>query len=158
MSKQIVKSLSMLTLVVGLALAAGVKSANGQTSSHTVTATIPFDFIVGEKRLPAGKYIVTSATSDGLGLRIQNRTEKPSAFRLSNPVAEKSQKHSPRMVFHRYGQEYFLAQIWSGDGSGRQLRRSRLEANLWQQLASNTSVIGVSNATYQVVEVAGMPR
>ena len=158
MSKQIVKSLSMLTLVVGLALAAGVKSANGQTASHTVTATIPFDFIVGEKRLPAGKYIVTSATSDGLGLRIQNRTEKPSAFRLSNPVAEKSQKHSPRMVFHRYGQQYFLAEVWSGDSYGRQLMESKGERNLRQELASNESKSDSVKSGYEIVEVVASLR
>lgn len=152
MSKQILKSLSMLTLVVGLALALGVKSANGQITSHGVTAAIPFDFIVGEKTLPAGRYIVSSATNDGTGLRIQNHNGKSAAFRFSNLVSEKSQKRQARMVFHRYGQQYFLAQIWSTDGYGRELRPSKLERNVRQELASNSS-IGSLKGSYQLVEV-----
>lgn len=157
MSKQIVKTLSMLTLVVGLALAAGVKSANGQITSHSVTAAIPFDFIVGEKTMPAGRYIVSSATSDGTGLKIQSRNGT-SAFRLSNPLVEKSQKRKVRMVFHRYGQQYFLAQVWSGDGNGCELKRSKLEPKLREELASNKASTGSTKGSYEVVEVVAMLR
>lgn len=149
MSKHIVKSLSMLTLVIGLALAAGVQSANGQIKSYSVTATIPFDFVVGNKTLPAGKYMVSSVTNDGTGLKVQNRDAKPGAFRFTNLIPEKSTKRSARMVFHQYGQEYFLAEIWSADGSGRELRQCKRERDLRQQIASNAA-----KESYQVVEVA----
>ena len=149
MAKQLVKNLSMLTLVVGLALAAGVQSANGQTTSHAVTAAIPFDFVVGDKTLPAGKYMVSSATQDGSGLKIQNRNAKPAVFRFTSPINEKSTKRTAKMVFHRYGEQYFLAEIWSADGAGRALRQSKLERNIRQELASNSS-----KESYQLVEVA----
>ena len=158
MSKQIVKNLSMLALVVGLALAAGVQSANAQITSHGVTAMIPFDFIIGEKTLPAGRYLVSSATSDSAGLKIQNQEGKSVAFRLSNPLTETSQKRKVRMVFHRYGQQYFLTQVWSGDGDGRELRRSKLESKVRQELASNTPKIDAPKDNYQVVEVVAMLR
>ena len=158
MPKQILKNLSMLTLVVGLALATGIKSANGQLTSHAVTAAIPFDFIVGEKTLAAGRYIVSTATSDHTGLRIQSRSSKSAAFRISSPLVENSQKRKVRMVFHRYGEQYFLAQVWSGDGSGFELRRSKLEPKLSQEVASNTSTIDSPEGTYQVVEVVAMLR
>jgi hypothetical protein len=157
MSKQIVKNLSMLALVVGLALAAGVQSTNAQTS-HRVTAMIPFDFIVGEKTLPAGRYLVSSATSDSSGLKIQNQEGKSVAFRLSNPLTERNQNPKVRMVFHRYGQQYFLTQVWSGDGDGRELRRSKLESKVRQELASNTPKIDSPKDNYQVVEVVAMLR
>ena len=157
MSKRIVKGLSMLTLVVGLALAAGVNSANGQTS-HAVTAEIPFDFIVGNKTLAAGRYIVSSATSDGQGVRIRNSDGKSGAFRLSNQVPENSQKRNARLVFHRYGQQYFLAEVWSGDSWGRQLIPCSHERNLRQELASNASRINSAKASYQLVEVVAMVR
>jgi len=158
MSKQIVKNLSQLALVVGLALAAGVQSANAQITSHGVTAMIPFDFIVGEKTLPAGRYLVSSATSDSAGLKIQNQEGKSVAFRLSNPLTERNQQRKVRMVFHRYGQQYFLAQVWSGDGDGRELRRSKLESKVRQELASNTPKIDSPKDNYQVVEVVAMLR
>jgi hypothetical protein len=154
MSKQIVKTLTMLTLVVGLALAAAVVSANPQLTSHGVIADIPFDFIVADQTLPAGKYTVRAATADGDGLRISNLKGKASVMRLSNPVAENSEKRKARMVFHRYGQQYFLAEIWSGDGSGRQLNSCKRERHLRNELAANPSKKDSATEGYEIVEVA----
>lgn len=152
MSKQIVKTLTMLTLVVGLAMAAVVVPANGQVST-LVTADIPFDFIVADKRLPAGKYTVIEASSNGL--RIRSRDGKSSAMRLSNVIGEKSKKRNARMVFHRYGQQYFLAEVWSGESYGRQLLKCSKERHLRQEqeLASNASTNG-----YEIVEVIAQVR
>jgi hypothetical protein len=101
---------------------------------------------------------VSSATSDSAGLKIQNQEGKSVAFRLSNPLTETSQKRKVRMVFHRYGQQYFLTQVWSGDGDGRELRRSKLESKVRQELASNTPKIDSPKDNYQVVEVVAMFR
>jgi hypothetical protein len=148
----------MLTLVVGLALVAGVKSANGQITSHAVTAEIPFDFVVGNKTLAAGRYMVSSATSDGLAVRIRNSDGKSGAFRLTSQVPEKSQKRNARLVFHRYGQQYFLAEVWSGASWGNQLATCSHERNLRRELASNASKIDSPTGSYQVVEVVAMVR
>ena len=157
MSNRIVKSLTMLTLVIGLTLAAAVVSANGQVTSQLVTANIPFDFIVADKTLPSGKYTVRKATSDGQGLSISSRGGK-SALILSKMAAENSKKRNARMVFHRYGQQYFLAEIWSGDSYGRQLRQCKRERYLRQELASNVSKSDLSKASYQIVEVVAVVR
>jgi len=148
----------MLTLVVGLALAAGVNSANGQSNSHAVTAEVPFDFIVGNKTLAAGRYIVSSATSDGQSVRVFNREGKSAAFRLSTQVPEKGGKRNARLVFHRYGQQYFLAEVWSGDSWGRQLTACSHERNLRRELASNGSKSDSATGSYQLVEVVAMVR
>jgi hypothetical protein len=42
-------------------------------------------------------------------------------------VPSRNQKNEPRLVFHRNGRSYFLAQIWNGDGWGRQLFESAQE-------------------------------
>jgi hypothetical protein len=158
MSKQIVKSLTMLTLVVGLALAAAVVSANGQARSHRVTADIPFDFIVGDKILPSGKYTVREVTSNGEGLMIRSNDGKSSVIRLSNSVAEKSEERTARMVFHRYGQQYFLAEVWSGEDYGRKLFQCKRERNLRQELASNASKSDSAKGSYEVVKVVALVR
>jgi hypothetical protein len=147
----------MLTLVVGLALATTLVSANGQSTS-LVTANIPFDFIVGNKTLPSGKYTVNSATRDGQGMRITSRAGKSSAIVLTLDVAEKSKKRIARMVFHRYGQQYFLAEVWSGDSYGRQLMESKGERNLRQELASNESKSDSVKSGYEIVEVVASLR
>ena len=154
MSKQIVKRLMMLTLVIGLTLAAAVVSANGQVTSQLVTADIPFDFIVADKTLPSGKYTARAATSDGQGLRISSR-DGEAAMILSITAAEKSKKGNARMVFHRYGQQYFLAEVWSGDSYGNKLKECKRERNLRRELASNASK---SDSAYQIVEVVAVVR
>jgi hypothetical protein len=153
MSNQIVKSLMMLTLVVGLTLAAAVTSANGQSTSVLVTADIPFDFIVADKTLPAGEYTVRMATTNGV--KISSRDGESSAMRLSHLAVETSKKRNARIVFHRYGQQYFLAEIWSGESYGRQLLKSKKERHLRQEqeLASNASKGG-----YEIVEVIAQVR
>ena len=158
MSNQIVKSLAIISLVVGLALFATAKSASGQSSSRAVTADIPFDFIVGDKTLPSGKYMVSPATSDGQGLKIINSTGKGAAFRLANSVTHKNDNRGARMVFHRYGDQYFLAQVWSGDEYGRELLPSKRERNLRLELASNRSKTDSANGSYKIVEVVALVR
>lgn len=147
----------MLTLVVGLALAAGVVSANGQLTSYPVIADIPFDFIVNDKTLPSGKYTVRAITSDGEGLRVSSYG-KSSAVGLSRSVTDKSDNQKARMVFHRYGQQYFLAEIWSGEGSGRQMLQCKRERNLRKELASNASKRESAKGSYQIVEVLAVVR
>ena len=153
MSKQIVKSLTMLTLAVGLTLAAVVVSANGQSASILVTADIPFDFVVGDKTLPSGEYTVRSAASNGL--KISSRDGESSVMRLSNLAVETSKKRNARMVFHRYGQQYFLAEVWTGDHYGRELLQSKKERYLRHELASNASK---SDSAYEIVEVVAQVR
>lgn len=158
MSKRIAKGLAMFMLVVGLAFAATVQSAKAQTPSDAVTADIPFDFIVGSKTLPSGRYTVSWVTSDGEGLRIMSQAGKAAAFRLTNRVSEKSDHPKPRMVFRRYGQQYFLTQVWTGDSSGRQLRPGKKERDLRNELASNSSKSPSASASYDTVEVLALAR
>ena len=156
MSKQIVKSFTMLTLVVGLVLAAFVVSANGQSTSILVTADVPFDFIVGNKTLPSGEYTVRSAANNSL--KISSRDGESSAMRLSNLAVETSKKRNARLVFHRYGQQYFLAEVWSGDHYGRELLQSKKARYLRHELASNASKTGSAKAGYEIVEVVAQLR
>ena len=154
MAKQILKSLTMLTLVVGLALVLNAGTSNGQLSSHLVTADIPFEFIVGDQTFPSGKYTVTKASDNGKVLRITSLDGKSSVVRLSNSVTELSTKQNARIVFHRYGQEYFLAEVWSGDNStGRQLIQSEKERELQQE---RSLIASSSDSSKKIVEVLAL--
>ena len=131
-------------------------SAQGPSTSRRLVAEIPFDFIVGDKVLPAGKYNVGAATSNGGGVRITNRNGKSSAIRLTYSASDKSQKKNARMVFHRYGQRYFLAEVWSGDNFGHKLMPSKNERNLQRELVANPSKSDLAKATYETVEVVAL--
>src|SRR5207253_7055451 len=106
MKKNILKGFTMLTLLVAVTLATAVVSANAQ--SNPIKADIPFEFVVGDKTLPAGEYTVKPATIGG-ALAIQGADSKSSAVRLTGPTEQKNNSRA-RMVFHRYGHNYFLAE------------------------------------------------
>jgi len=55
MKKKIRKAFMMMSLTATLLLVAVV---SGKAQSNALRLTIPFDFTVGDRRLPAGEYIV----------------------------------------------------------------------------------------------------
>jgi hypothetical protein len=79
-----------------------------------VRATIPFEFSVGSKTLPAGKYIVKPVSDNGL-LVLQNVDDRrqTAMVHTSGLRAVPGQEQS-RIVFRKYGDQYFLSQIWPG--------------------------------------------
>jgi hypothetical protein len=150
MNKQIIKVLSMSVVTLTVVFATAVVSANAQTIR--VSAQIPFDFVVGEKTMSAGEYTVSSATQDGSGLLIRNAKGKDNAIRLTRETAP-SKKTDSRLVFHRYGQTYFLAEVWQGgDNNGRALSPSKAERELRRERAS------LAQNSYERVEIVAMVR
>lgn len=154
MLRHTLKTLTMLTLVVGMTIF--VVSVNSQSASRRVVANIPFDFIVGDNTLPSGKYTVSAAASNSDAVRITSRDGRSSAMRLSNLVAAKIENRSAKMVFHRYGQRYFLAEVWSGGNYGHRLLQCRTERDLRRELASNPSKTDSTTGTYETVEVVAL--
>jgi hypothetical protein len=121
MKREFMKGFTMLVLVVMLALSLAVVSANGQSTANRVVANVPFEFSVGYKALPAGAYSVQSIVSCD-GLLIQSADGKTSALRLSEATRQIKEKPKARLVFHRYGERYFLAEVWQRLASTQALR------------------------------------
>jgi len=97
---------------------------------------IPFSFTVGQKTLPAGEYTLepNRKDSDNVWL-LQSKGGHASALFTTNTVRASETQEEARLVFHRYGGQYFLSQIWTpGTNTGRELLISRLES----QLAKNS--------------------
>ncbi len=156
MKREILKGFTMLALIVALALATAVVSANAQ-SPNRVMADIPFEFVVGDKTLPAGKYSVTPVTAGG-ALAIQKTDGRNSVLRLSDLAERDRNKTHARLVFHRYGQSYFLAEVWNGESIGRQLRKSRQERAIERELASIPSKSDLAQSTFETIEVVAALR
>src|SRR3979411_2685921 len=157
MKKELIKGFAMLMLVVGLALATAVVSANAQ-SANKVVADIPFEFSVGYKSLPAGEYMLRSITTAGDALMIQSADSRVTALRQSEATAQKKDNHA-RLIFHRYGERYFLAEVWNGaDVTGRQLLKSQEERAIESELARITSQGETAKNTFEIVEVAVLIR
>ena len=155
MGKQILKGFTMLVLVLGLAFVSAVVSANGQAIKQ-VRANIPFQFVVGDKSLPAGEYAVKPFT-DSRVLAIDNRDSHASALRMTSEIAGNRKSENARLVFHRYGNRYFLAEVWMGEGNGSQLKKSKEERALQRELALASK--GESERqTFESIAIAASPR
>ena len=153
MKKQVVKGITMLTMIVAIAFATAVVSAQAQ-SAKTVISNIPFEFIVADRTLPAGEYRVNRSIGNALKIS----TSDAAAFRLTNEI-EPSKDRRARLVFHRYGDRYFLAEVWTGAGeAGRQLLKSRQERAIEREMSTLASKLEQGECGPVLVEVAAVLR
>jgi hypothetical protein len=157
MQKQIVKGLTMLMLIGAVALMAALVSAHAQSSS--VVADVPFEFTVGGKSLKAGEYSVKAFSTTRDTLLISNQDSNDSAIRMTNSIEARIAPKQGKLVFHRYGQRYFLSEVWTpGERTGRQLRKSNEERAIESQLAAISSQRELARSSYETVEIVAMVR
>ena len=121
-----------ILLTAALATLATI-AASAQTVN--VKATVPFSFIVGRSTLSAGEYSLKTM-SNGQVLALSNREAKITELVLSNSC-ESLTASKTKLVFHRYGDRYFLSQIWTeGNNRGHEIPISQRE----KETARNSSI------------------
>jgi len=148
------KQVAMIGLLVVMTMIAAGTSASAQSLHYKMTANIPFEFSVANKKLPAGEYSVTRAqqTAGDLVLQISSKDGRESISRLTIAVNTLEPKDDARLIFHRYGDEYFLYEIWPAGGStGRELPKSRAERDAEQKFRD--SVVGMANVKAPQAEI-----
>lgn len=136
MKKQILVASTILSLVVTLM----VKNVSAQ-SSHYFRVIVPFEFEINDKRFPAGEYIVRRVSSDNpQWLAITSVNARTRQTVLTHKIRNGTLESESKLVFRRYGDQYFLSQVWeAGDNDGRELRTSRGEADLKRLMAKNSA-------------------
>jgi hypothetical protein len=137
MNTKVIKRLTMLSLVSIFTLCAAVASANAQLVTP-MRAKIPFDFSVGDKKLPAGEYTFRrlSGFSDSKTMLVDSQDASAHVFQSTFAARVPTPKNASTLVFHRYGDQYFLEQIWSGgEQEGAQVPESRSERTIRRQSA-----------------------
>jgi hypothetical protein len=124
-----------------LCLAVSLPSAFAQ-ASQAITVNVPFAFQVNNKQLPAGKYNLTAAAGQP-ALLIRGVDTRQSMFGLTSPIDSKQIRQYPTLVFTRYGDRYFLSQLWMpGSHTGRGLPASAAEREVAQRWAKSGSTSG----------------
>jgi hypothetical protein len=135
------KQLYVLITMIAVLAVAGLSSANAQTSSAIqLKASIPFTFNVGNQTMPAGEYTVrcTNPHSSTKILQIRSSDNPESALVITQSVNGKTQDDA-RLVFYRYGDQYFFAQVWlPSDSIGMQALKSQSEKQMARELAANS--------------------
>jgi hypothetical protein len=133
MKKQAFTTITML----GLFLMPAVVSVYAQNhSADRIVVQIPFDFVAGNKTLPAGEYIVRSTLATRVTL-IRNASGRREYTTISTmAVPAETMPTAAKLVFHKYGDRYFLSQVWTPERNlGGELSESRAE----RELARNAS-------------------
>lgn len=135
MKRQFV-TMIIAALVVAIASVTTVRAQN----AGSVSVTIPFEFSVGTRTLPAGDYNVRRTLQGGsVVLRIQDNNSSLRVF-LPNarPVGGSDIQAESKLVFSRYGNQYFLSQIWiAGRSTGAELNKTTRERSLQREVARN---------------------
>jgi hypothetical protein len=123
MKKQAFRFLTMFSLLLILT------TVSVQAQSERRSINIPFSFTVGQKTVPAGEYTVEPNRKDShIVWLIQSKSGHGSVLFTTSSVWTTETQEKTRLVFNNYDGQYFLSQIWtSGDNSGRELERPRLE-------------------------------
>jgi hypothetical protein len=127
MKKQVYNLIAMFALVVSLAVA-----ANAQTNGSRIQlmASVPYEFNVAGKSMPAGEYLVrqVNPSSDRAVLQIASRDGKASAMVLMDTVIDIGKAHETAVLkFRRCGNERFFAEAWIPGNHGLAAPMSRTE-------------------------------
>ena len=130
--KHMKKAFALSGLLVLLTFASALGQSDRQTIIH-----IPFNFSVGEKAFPAGKYVIERNRKDSDTVWvIKRKNNVGKAMLLTRPVRANETQQETRLVFRQYGDLYFLAEFWTaGDQTGREIQVSDREKALDKALA-----------------------
>lgn len=119
--------------------------------SYAVQANIPFSFTVNNSQLPSGTYTIWCDTGMSNVINLENRDKGVHIVTLPSTVDNAAQKSSV-LVFHRYGEQYFLSDIRSTasatdvqlpmSGAEKKARAAAQEA----ELRTNDNVMVALNA------------
>jgi hypothetical protein len=125
MKKHVYASLLVCGLLVGL-------SASAQAQSK-IKVNVPFDFTIGSTLLEAGEYTVQPASLNVRSefLLFKDARGSAQAVTMGIRMEPTSKDTQPKLVFRRYGDLYFLAQVWlNASDAGAEIRPGSHEREL----------------------------
>ena len=130
--KHVTKVIALSGLLVLLTFSAALGQSDRQTIIY-----IPFNFTAGEKQFPAGKYVFERIWKNSDSVWVVRRKDNVGkAMLLTRPVRANETQQETRLVFHQYGELYFLSEIWTaGDATGREIQTSDCERSLDKTVA-----------------------
>jgi hypothetical protein len=134
MKRVMLKSFAILMLAFALA---GLTTQ--AQSPNQVKARIPFSFMIGSQRLPAGEYTIQYVNQNAGKTALLFKSADGRTSRIVNMMLKENEtiQEKASLVFNQYAESYFLSEVWTGgDQYGLSLPRSRAERNL-NELSKN---------------------
>jgi len=122
MRSKVVSSIGTLGLFFVLAIA----GVHAQTAARG-EVNLPFDFKAGSAALKAGQYSIKKMNGNVISFRTEDGSKR---VLVDAPlvVGARASKAGARLVFNRYGDVYFLSQVWLNADTGRQVFPSKAES------------------------------
>ena len=145
MKKQILRAAVMAVAATGLSLAEMHVPSKG-----AVSATIPFEFTVGDRTLPAGDYIIEP---DGEKLRICEDGIRCTTVE-SAAIEIQGLTRGATLVFKRIACEWTMVQAWMGDRGGHRVVRGENELEVGWKSSEFSEVKAKSLCVHRI---AGLP-
>lgn len=133
--QQLFKGL-LATMILSIAFTLTAMTAQAQSGITLLTADIPFQFSLGKKTLPAGKYTIKKMNI-GVSkvLRLTNARGKHVALIAMREINSLYKMPSESCwIFNRYGDQYFLSQVWMAGESGVELGQTQVEQQVAKSL------------------------
>lgn len=133
------KNLRFILAILAVLLTA--VAAHAQQSK--VAATVPFNFVAGDRAYPAGDY---TFSNNGTVLQITNVEQAAGVITMSQGCESLNPSAKTKLVFQHVGGYYILRQVWvAGSPRGRELPRSHTEVQLAQNHLKSESVMLAAN-------------
>jgi hypothetical protein len=129
---------TMSRVIVAAALMTAAASTMARAGDTKLVARVPFDFIVGDKLLPAGSYTISTVGEDNDVLWIESADGKQQATTQTIAYAPNDTPQQAQLEFEKFDDQYFLKRITPDGSEAREivLTPSRMEKEI-QAVALN---------------------
>ena len=137
------KQMFASVMTMGLLLVLIAVSAHAQELLvRQITVDVPFAFSVGQETLPAGTYVVSETPTT---IMLRSTDGRQTVRVLAMWKTGNGQKNGAKLVFHRYGEQYFLSEVWlSAYGRGSELGKARAEREVARKIEQKKAVLTAS--------------
>ena len=130
-------------MILALALVLGAPMIHAQARAR---ASLSFDFNMDQTSMPAGNYEISSLNEKVLAVRNlkngETRLVISSMYVQASPAAGIPKG---KLVFHKYDDQYFLAQIWDGQNDrGIALAESKREKEVKLSAVSQPETVVIA--------------
>ncbi|HYL67913.1 MAG TPA: hypothetical protein VEX69_02010 [Candidatus Limnocylindria bacterium] len=120
-----------LLATAGAVVLSIVAAGECRAQARPLEVNVPFAFEVGYKTLPAGSYRVESIPTGAGSIEVLRSNNGDLRLQvLTTATLSTNGTTSSALIFHRYGNRNFLAQIRTGDGHAREVFPSKQEKEL----------------------------
>lgn len=135
---------TLIAAALAIGVIASAPSAFAASAQTISTVNVPFSFWMDNNELPAGAYQILLRSNKMLQLNGPNGQKH---MIMVNEAISSKTPQTGYVLFHRYGETYFLGQVWSGETNiGVECSRTPAEKRAEHQMviASKRSTAGLA--------------